>query len=99
RPPTSTLLPYTTLFRSRSVGIPRGAVLRPRGRRDPAAGGTFLRGWQATGAGLAARHVCAFALTKKEWGRCRTSRPSMSGERRLRSEEHTSELQSRFDLV
>src|SRR5699024_12413247 len=59
RPPSSTLFPYTTLFRSR--------------RRSPSARGTWTL-----------RH------------RRRRARPSRSAPR---SEEHTSELQSRFDLV
>src|SRR5437868_8429906 len=64
RPPTSTLFPYTTLFRSDA----------PRGRRalgHPAARGLLVQG-----------------------------RDRRRGVRlRSRSEEHTSELQSRFDLV
>src|SRR2546425_2539972 len=56
RPPRSTLFPYTTLFRSRTPGAPRGR----------------------TGGGLADRHGAA---------------------RPLRSEEHTSELQSLAYLV
>src|SRR2546422_6444531 len=61
RPPRSTLFPYTTLFRSRAVGLP-GELLHARSRRV----GDL--------AGLAAAHV-------------------------ERSEEHTSELQSRLHLV
>src|SRR5437868_12067686 len=57
-PPSSTLFPYTTLFRSRS-------------RREPRVG-----------------PVAASS---------RSSAPSFADDRR--SEEHTSELQSRFDLV
>src|SRR5437868_10260851 len=62
RPPTSTLFPYTTLFRSR--------------RRHRA--------------GEADRAPAAARSWKYRAGR--TCRPA-------RSEEHTSELQSRFDLV
>src|SRR5207249_11298701 len=57
-PPTSTLFPYTTLFRSVSAPArPRRATPEPRARR--------------------------------------AGRDTLS----VRSEEHTSELQSRFDLV
>src|SRR5437868_11939019 len=58
RPPTSTLFPYTTLFRSELAAMPATAL--PPGPR-----GRLLSG-----------HIGEF-----------------------RSEEHTSELQSRFDLV
>src|SRR5438067_4423713 len=63
-PPRSTLFPYTTLFRSRSI---RNRS-RANGSRRPVA---------ATRAGF-------------------TVRPSRTC---ARSEEHTAELQSRFDLV
>src|SRR5438067_6417575 len=73
RPPTSTLFPYTTLFRSAAdplrkppqpVTDPKGSVMLPR-----------------EGKGIQNDPV------RYPWG------PSS------RSEEHTSELQSRFDLV
>src|SRR5699024_12494263 len=64
--PTSTLFPYTTLFRSDVAAVPAGSAASPcsghRGRRLRASGGR---------------------------------RRGAAG----RSEEHTSELQSRFDLV
>src|SRR5207249_11689514 len=65
RPPTSTLFPYTTLFRSRHFPLARPAAT-PSGYADVSA-----------------------------------TLPRLSGPRpkTLRSEEHTSELQSRFDLV
>src|SRR5438067_4909321 len=68
RPPTSTLFPYTTLFRSLdpSKQNPRRARLR-----------------------------LARARPRAESQRQRPQRHH----RPLRSEEHTSELQSRFDLV
>src|SRR5437868_13051944 len=61
RPPRSTLFPYTTLFRSRTIGL-----LGPNGAGKSTLIQTLL-------------------------GFC----PASAG----RSEEHTSELQSRFDLV
>src|SRR2546429_3781646 len=70
RPPRSTLFPYTTLFRSRSVAIKNllltgnGLIERPAPTREAA---------------LFGAEVLAFV--------------------RNRSEEHTSELQSRLHLV
>src|SRR5699024_11334855 len=64
-PPSSTLFPYTTLFRS-SDRSPRP---RPPGRRGPPRPGAGSR------------------------------YPASPGRSWSRSEEHTSELQSRFDLV
>src|SRR5437868_11320330 len=63
RPPSSTLFPYTTLFRSGSACGARSAHTRSAGWAAPARGSSSRR------------------------------------PRRERSEEHTSELQSRFDLV
>src|SRR5690242_21416936 len=75
RPPTSTLFPYTTLFRSsvpRSPGhnspIVRGRRSRPRQPSAASDQATYATGWR----GL---------------------------DRRPRSEEHTSELQSHVNLV
>src|SRR5699024_12469671 len=80
RPPTPTLFPYTTLFRS----CP--AAGRPPASSPRSARGSPARGCRTRRAGRGPRHP--------------TGRP---GHRRhalgTRSEEHTSELQSRFDLV
>src|SRR5437868_9328140 len=65
RPPISTLVPYTTLFRSDRLG----------GGRQRRAGAVRVRD-------RAGERRCSSAIR-----------------RRRRSEEHTSELQSRFDLV
>src|SRR5699024_12424555 len=70
RPPTSTLFPYTTLFRS-----------APCSRGSP----STRCGWSTPSLRRAAR--CG--------PRRGPSAPSLG----WRSEEHTSELQSRFDLV
>src|SRR5690242_21634817 len=87
RPPGSTLFPYTTLFRSRA----RGA-----GRRE----GAGDRGGQAC------RRVSL--LTERAGGRRlffvtspvpKSTPPGGEAGRRLRSEEHTSELQSHVNLV
>src|SRR5699024_12868768 len=86
------LLPYTTLFRSERRDAADGAVLRlGRGRAGaghraaPPLGA--LRG--AEGPGHVLRLLAEPALTPvpRRWQPVR------------RSEEHTSELQSRFDLV
>src|SRR2546428_6595951 len=73
RPPRSTLLPYTTLFRSREAGAADGhrrVVARPRH-------------------GATRQHIADGV-----------GRQCADGSHRdVRSEEHTSELQSRSDLV
>src|SRR5207249_10447503 len=83
RPPRSTLFPYTTLFRSRASSATPSS---PRCEPAPRRIGTRLRAWHGPGSGT--------------WLR-RTTTPvgSRAARRFRRSEEHTSELQSRFDLV
>src|SRR5207249_10484491 len=94
RPPRSTLFPYTTLFRSRTVG-----------RLSPA---TLL----AASAGLIAltshpaRSQTECSIIPKATGTIayypeqgRLVRAPVQEDIASRSEEHTSELQSRFDLV
>src|SRR5438067_7868913 len=76
-PPTPTLFPYTTLFRSDRLA---GEVVLVRAA---AAGGTRLA--------LAGLRLDALLATREGLLVC--------GVRGPRSEEHTSELQSRFDLV
>src|SRR5205823_10858008 len=86
RPPTSTLFPYTTLFRSRPR-VARGAgsqSRQPRGGGPRPAPPTPARsGDEAPAAGDGP-------------GR---ARPRAAARQRLRSEEHTSELQSLAYLV
>src|SRR3712207_7993957 len=89
RPPRSTLLPYTTLFRSRSDRQASGNCLPGPG--TPAGAGADEPGADpavAWGAGRLAR-AAAPALLRDRCGH----------ERDKRSEEHTSELQSRQYLV
>src|SRR2546427_1149225 len=85
RPPRSTLFPYTTLFRSpgRRRG-PAGAAA-PRGAQPrPAA----CARWRQRGAAARVhRRPCGPGAGRRAAGR------------RLRSEEHTSELQSQSNLV
>src|SRR3712207_8443848 len=69
RPPRSTLFPYTTLFRSRPLGLARG-------------------------------RVGDLPLEQEALARDRGDAPVVGQSRgRVRSEEHTSELQSRQYLV
>src|SRR5437868_8511577 len=73
RPPTSTLFPYTTLFRSRP--------------REQARDRLELR-WLGLVGRAGDRELGVVEIRTRARER-----------QRLRSEEHTSELQSRFDLV
>src|SRR5690606_41756282 len=87
RPPTSTLFPYTTLFRSldrHRAGEPLlgGRGLRRLHDRVPGAG--------SADRALAAQHARPAVRGIQRGGRQRGGR---------RSEEHTSELQSRENLV
>src|SRR5207249_8010747 len=98
RPPSSTLFPYTTLFRSHAI--------------DDAGDGAVLRADAI--AQIAERHVTELVedfhdgeLRSREadLGRFALRQPARlrievdDHLRDARSEEHTSELQSRFDLV
>src|SRR2546429_7249539 len=77
RPPRSTLFPYTTLFRSRSVSCRRFGL--DKAREDA------VRRRQFAPSGRSPRNVAEI--------------PAVERNRELRSEEHTSELQSRLHLV
>src|SRR3712207_8041775 len=86
RPPRSTLFPYTTLFRSRVAGSPA------RGRLLPAGGP--VRGRNSIPRTRSIRRPCQRVPAD------RVEKPRRrQGLFRLRSEEHTSELQSRQYLV
>src|SRR5690349_23409282 len=85
RPPRSTLFPYTTLFRS-LVGI--GAATPARKLVD-----LFTRG------GIGGDADWILAPLWKLPPACRKPLRSFWTRPRFRSEEHTSELQSRRDLV
>src|SRR2546430_8603856 len=105
RPPRSTLFPYTTLFRSRSRRIPTLPKLRqhrPQEGFSRLSGRTLLysrphstaccRGWQLWP---------GFANRKGDHSRISSVRSVEAAESssKVRSEEHTSELQSQSNLV
>src|SRR2546421_8420600 len=93
RPPRSTLFPYTTLFRSLSTCVRRR---HRRGRTPSAAVIMFGYAWLASVIVLAL-HV---ADEDRKSTRLNSSHDQISyAVFCLKSEEHTSELQSRSDLV
>src|SRR2546421_8971223 len=85
RPPRSTLFPYTTLFRSPHGERDDFALLRPP-RGEP--GRPLPADGRDRGSG-----------GRRRRGGRRAARPPPVDELVGRSEEHTSELQSRSDLV
>src|SRR3712207_7753874 len=90
RPPRSTLFPYTTLLRSAGPQVERRAVLDPVARRRvPIAQlvGSQREPHRPGLAGLQRHSLEALELANR------------AGRRAVRSEEHTSELQSRQYLV
>src|SRR5699024_11427157 len=89
RPPSPSLFPYTTLFRSRPARVrmdSSGIHLPQRPNLVPVA---------AAGQRLRQRHV---GDTVVRIYRC-VGRVAVGAGLQPRSEEHTSELQSRFDIV
>src|SRR5699024_12881695 len=80
-PPSSTLFPYTTLFRSWATNPPLCLVAKPKSTHC-----LFLL------AALGHRQASTAALVQP-------LSSLQQNRQRPRSEEHTSELQSRFDLV
>src|SRR3712207_7182633 len=85
RPPRSTLFPYTTLFRSGPVRADRTATTRP----------ALLRPRKRSPAG-ALSGAPGPSVVALHWP---SARRRESPRARVRSEEHTSELQSRQYLV
>src|SRR5204862_4100224 len=90
--PESTLFPYTTLFRSgrRRHTATSPSPFRSRGGSDSAS---------ISGAPLTARDTSASATTSPGSARAMILLAVLTGRQDHRSEEHTSELQSRRDLV
>src|SRR2546429_2253132 len=85
RPPRSTLFPYTTLFRSRW--------------RRPQAGERPGRAALTFGSRIDSRLLSTTVDTRKGYGGCAWSYTPVVIPKTRRSEEHTSELQSRLHLV
>src|SRR2546422_6325624 len=91
-PPRSTLFPYTTLFRSaRMIGITRVAAWERESRREYSSG---RRGSSSADRLPTPRRPPAACRTQTHGGN-----PRRAAGLRHRSEEHTSELQSRLHLV
>src|SRR5690242_21324039 len=88
RPPRSTLFPYTTLFRSDVLLIQVNAQIRPRAFLLDARGPVKQR--RAERLALATRVL---------WSAPPDQKDGTPDEELLRSEEHTSELQSHVNLV
>src|SRR5206468_13077465 len=91
----STLFPYTTLFRSLSSKVPAapaGVLSRSKGLQ---AGSDHVSNPTTMGTRLVRRGVAGRRRLRRKIRRRR--QPRRNGGRR--SEEHTSELQSRSDLV
>src|SRR2546430_7893260 len=94
RPPRSTLFPYTTLFRSRRRD-------RPARRRDPASGDAATgQGAASPAPGNPSRNMTGPLLTLlNAQSLAAYTASGYWGDETLRSEEHTSELQSQSNLV
>src|SRR5437868_9887547 len=88
RPPRSTLFPYTTLFRSQ--GLPGQREGEPMFDGSQEAKSSASMGmWTGVGVFALALAIGGYMFISK----------AKSAKLGPRSEEHTSELQSRFDLV
>src|SRR5699024_11566065 len=96
-PPRSTLFPYTTLFRSSKVPKDADVAADKVENRFSKAGkessGKFSSAFKGAFAG-----VLAYASFDTIIGGLKSIKDE-AGKLEQRSEEHTSELQSRFDLV
>src|SRR5438309_3224342 len=90
-PPTSTLFPYTTLFRSGAGPSPSATAPRRPGRARPAPPAAVRTG-RPRGPGPGGPYAAPSAVVSGNGGIYR-------GGGVARSEEHTSELQSQFHLV
>src|SRR5204862_5079785 len=93
-PPSLTLFPYTTLFRSRYAELL--AVVEARGAKKPVARSSFE--WLVGQYRRSPEFRGLADATQLDYGRTLDLIVEELGDVR-RSEEHTSELQSRRDLV
>src|SRR3989440_6995473 len=87
RPPRSTLFPYTTLFRSAAGALSRAR--RGAGDGPPRCARSLAE----------ARRLLPNASAPPGLGQCADASLGAGADVSQRSEEHTSELQSRSDLV
>src|SRR5207249_10442706 len=93
QPPESTLFPYTTLFRS---NVPVGAVaMILLARIQPSARRRVPFDWFGQASAVSAMGALTYGAIEAGAAGFRAGRVVAA----FRSEEHTSELQSRFDLV
>src|SRR3712207_7163971 len=92
RPPRSTLFPYTTLFRSSP--LERRRTGHPTPDRRERAAGEGRGGGRAGGRAGRVSHLPHHAIATSP-----INAPAVSRTPSMRSEEHTSELQSRQYLV
>src|SRR3989449_2163593 len=112
RPPRSTLFPYTTLFRSRIVAVDarvdpatRNALVRARIQSQAPAPGASVRVEVPTGPSTTVVAIPVSALRKGPGGdhvfliAADSAGHTRAHVQPVRSEEHTSELQSRLHLV
>src|SRR2546428_9437570 len=93
RPPRSTLFPYTTLFRSQSLvaGNPRFLILLDHSEQNLHEINTHLAAAGKSSYTAILGDILDASLMTEIFNRYRPQT--------IRSEEHTSELQSRSDLV
>src|SRR5206468_9731063 len=91
RPPphTPTPFPYTTLFRSRAESPDVAARARPSGTALSTTRSKTCVPWS----------VAVSRATGPDWRRTRPSAEERGTTMSMRSEEHTSELQSRSEIV
>src|SRR5207249_11137317 len=96
-PPTSTLFPYTTLFRSHDRI--NDEVLGTQSRMNSLVG-QKVSSWRSGAVCLFVGGILLLSCTLAfPQGRFTDVLVSVVKDKVVRSEEHTSELQSRFDLV
>src|SRR5258708_40124354 len=90
RPPRPTLFPYPTPFRSQAAAVPRGSKIRQR---------TDLPPTHVTGEGFQLFALFRGCVLHDVLEGPATTAPLGAGPTEVRSEEHTSELQSPDHLV
>src|SRR5207249_11557490 len=97
-PLISTLFPYTTLFRSPIMLTSPMYVVEGLLRLDGSRSGPSTKWLKSATATYVSKRLEIVSLTPRYW-RSAPARAIQIPPIAMRSEEHTSELQSRFDLV